>query len=147
VYDVRARCARRVLEGDRSVSAERVDTTVEGKTLKLLFIPIRVAVDSIVLDLANEYLYYGPLSGTHLYRIPAAALRDAALSPKELAARVEDYGPKPISDGITIDRDDNVYLTAIEEHAVTVLRPPGATRRRNGDRGGPGSGEAHAERG
>jgi sugar lactone lactonase YvrE len=125
VYDVAARRARRVLGGDRSVAAERVDTVVEGKTLRLLFVPIRVAVDSIVLDLANEYLYFGPLSGTRLYRIAAAALRDPTLSAAELAAAVEDYGPKPISDGITIDRDGTVYLTAIEDHAVTVLRPPG----------------------
>jgi sugar lactone lactonase YvrE len=125
VYDVAAGRARRVLQGDRSVVAEPIDMAVEGAKIKLLFIPIRVAVDSIVLDLPNDHLYYGPLSGTRMYRIATAALRDPNLSPAELAAAVEDYGPKPISDGITIDRDDNIYLTAIEDHAITVLRPPG----------------------
>lgn len=126
VYDIAARRARRVLQGHPSVAAEHVDTVVEGKTLHLGFLSIRVAVDSITLDLPNAYLYFGPLSGTRLYRVPTAALRDGALSPAALAAAVEDYGPKPISDGITIDRDDNIYFTAIEDHAVTVLRPPRA---------------------
>jgi sugar lactone lactonase YvrE len=126
VYDIAAGRARRVLQGHPSVAAERVDTVVEGRTLRLAFLPIRVAVDSIVLDLPNEHLYFGPLSGTRLYRVRAAALRDPALSPAELGAAVEDYGPKPISDGITIDRDDNIYFTAIEDHAITVLHPPQA---------------------
>ncbi len=126
VYDIAARRARRVLQGHASVAAEPVDTVVEGHTLRLAFIPIRVAVDSIVLDLPNEYLYFGPLSGHRLYRVRTAALRDPALSAEALGAAVEDYGPKPISDGITIDRDDNIYLTAIEDRAVTVLRPTAA---------------------
>jgi sugar lactone lactonase YvrE len=125
VYDVAARRARRLLAGHRSVAAEAVDMTVEGTKITLLFVPIRVAVDSIVLDLANEYLYYGPLSGTRMYRVRAATLRDPALSASEVEAAVEDWGPKPVSDGITIDRDGNVYITAIEDRAVTVLRPPG----------------------
>jgi sugar lactone lactonase YvrE len=126
VYDIAARRARRVLQGHPSVAAESVSMVVEGRTIRLVFVPIRVAVDSIVLDLPNEYLYFGPLSGHRMYRVRTAALRDATLSPAALGAAVEDYGPKPISDGITIDHDDNIYLTAIEDHAVTVLRPPTA---------------------
>jgi sugar lactone lactonase YvrE len=125
VYDVAARRARRVLQGHPSVAAEAVNMVVEGRTIRLAFIPIRVAVDSIVLDLPNEYLYFGPLSGTRMYRIRAAALRDPTLSAEQLGAAVEDYGPKPVSDGISIDREGNIYVTAIEDHAITVLRPPG----------------------
>jgi len=126
VYDIGARRARRVLQGHKSVAAESVNMVVEGRTIRLAFIPIRVAVDSIVLDLPNAYLYFGPLSGHRMYRVPTVALRDATLSAEALGAAVEDYGPKPISDGITIDRDDNIYLTAIEDRAVTVLRPRAA---------------------
>ncbi len=123
VYDVANKRARRVLQGHKSVAAESVDMAVEGYKIKLLFVPIHIAVDSIVLDLPNEYLYFGPLSGTRMYRVPTAALRDESLSAEALGKAVEDYGPKPISDGITIDRDDNIYLTAIEDRAITVLKP------------------------
>lgn len=126
VYDVAVKRGRRVLERHKSVQAEKVDMAVEGHKIKLLFVPIRIPVDSIVLDLPNEYLYFGPLSGTRLYRVATAALRDEQRPPESLAEAVEDYGPKPISDGITIDRDDNIYLTAIEDRAVTILKPPSA---------------------
>jgi sugar lactone lactonase YvrE len=124
VYDVAHKRARRLLQGHKSVAAEKVDMAIEGYKIKLLFVPIRVAVDSIVLDLANEYLYFGPLSGTRMYRVPTAALRDESLAAAALGNAVEDYGPKPISDGITIDRENNIYLTAIEDRAITVLKPP-----------------------
>jgi sugar lactone lactonase YvrE len=133
VYDVRRRQARRVLEGHKSVEAERVDTRVEGRKLRLLFIPIHVAVDSIVLDLANEYLYFAPFSGTRMYRVRTAALRDETLAPAALASAVEDYGPKPISDGITIDRQGTIYITAVEDQGVTLLHPPAAGTARGGD--------------
>ena len=124
VYDVANKRARRVLQGHESVAAESIDMAVEGYKIKLLFVPIHIAVDSIVLDLPNEHLYYGPMSGTRMYRVPTAALRDESLSAEALGKAVEDYGPKPISDGITIDRDDNIYITAIEDRAITVLKPP-----------------------
>ena len=126
VYDVAHRHARRVLQGHESVAPEKIDMAVEGYKIKLFFVPIRIGVDSIVLDLANEYLYFGPLSGTHMYRVPTAALRDERLSAEALGNAVEDYGPKPISDGITIDRANNIYITAIEDRAITVLEPPSA---------------------
>jgi len=124
VYDVAQQRGRRVLQGHKSVEPEKIDMAVEGYKIKLLFVPIRVAVDSIVLDLPNEYLYFGPLSGTRMYRLSTAALRDETLAAEALANAVEDYGPKPISDGITIDRDGNIYLTAIEDRAITMLKPP-----------------------
>ena len=91
VYDVAHKRARRLLQGHKSVAAEKVDMAIEGYKIKLLFVPIRVAVDSIVLDLANEYLYFGPLSGTRMYRVPTAALRDESLAAAALGNAVEDY--------------------------------------------------------
>jgi sugar lactone lactonase YvrE len=126
VYDIASGKARRVLEDHKSVKEEPIDMVVEGEKVKVFGImPLRVAVDSIVLDLDSKYLYYGPMSGTRLYRVPVAALLDASLSGKDLAAKVEDFAPKPVSDGITIDRDGNIYLTAIEQRGVVVIHPDG----------------------
>jgi sugar lactone lactonase YvrE len=126
VYDIETQKARRVLEDHASVKEEAVDMRVEGEKVTVLgAMPLRVAVDSIVLDLASEYLYYGPMSGTTMYRIPTAALLDASLSPEALAAEVRTFAPKPLSDGITIDAEGTLYLTAIEERAIMVIAPNG----------------------
>ena len=124
VYDIQRRKARRVLERHRSVREEPIDMVVEGKKMKVFgLLPLRVAVDSIVLDLASKFLYYGPMSGTQMYRIATQALLDQTLTPEQLEAKVEKFAPKPLSDGITIDREGTLYLTAIEERAIMVITP------------------------
>ena len=124
IYDIGAGGARRVLQDHHSVKEEPVDMIVEGEKVTLFgLMPLRVAVDSIVLSLDGETLYYGPMSGTTLYRIPTSALRDEDMDDAQLALEVEAFAPKPLSDGITIDREGNIYLTAIEDRAIVVLRP------------------------
>ena len=53
----------------------------------------------------------------------AADLNDASLSPEALAAHVEAYAPKPISDGASTDDQGRVYLTDPEHSAVLALEP------------------------
>jgi len=122
VYDVATKKARRVLQDHKSVKEAPLNMVVEGETVRVAgLIPLRVAVDSIALDLPGKNLLYGPMSGTRLYRIPTEALLDGSLSGEALEAKVEDYAPKPISDGISTDRDGTVYLTAIEHRAIMAI--------------------------
>lgn len=124
VYDVATKKARRVLQDDVSVKEQPINMVVEGKTIRVAgLLPLRVAVDSIALDIDGKNLFYGPMSGTRLYRVPTEALLDASLSEDVLRKKVEDYAPKPISDGITTDRDGNIYLTAIEDRAIMAIGP------------------------
>ena len=104
----------------------RTSTAVKGQELAFLqpdgsvVIP-RFGVNSIALDGANEWLYFGPFSGTGLYRVRTADLADAGLSPDALAARVERYADKPISDGIAIDNDGNIYISDVSASAIGVI--------------------------
>ncbi len=124
VYDIAEGRARRVLQDHHSVKEEPVDMIVEGEKVTLFGVmPLRVAVDSIVLSLDGETLYYGAMSGTTMYRIPASALLDEDMDDTQLALEIEAFAPKPLSDGITIDREGNLYLTAIEDRAIGLLRP------------------------
>jgi sugar lactone lactonase YvrE len=84
---------------------------------------LRIGVDSITLDRSGEWLYYAPVNGDRMFRIATAALDDASLSPAALAAKVEDYGPKTISDGLSSDDAGNVYVTDPEHSAVLTLGP------------------------
>ena len=65
------------------------------------------------------------MSGTSLYRVAAVDLLDATLSAEELSNRVERYGDKPICDGITVDGEGNVYITAITDNAIGVVDETG----------------------
>lgn len=134
VYDVASATARRVLESHPSVSAEKYVITHGGEPMRFFggLVALRGGVDGIALG--PEWLYYGALSGSTLYRLRLSDLRNAELPDNQLAKRVEAYGSKPLSDGLSSDLDGNVYVTDIEHNAIfrvgeerqprTLLRSP-----------------------
>lgn len=124
VYDVEKRKSRRVLDGHPSVQAQDYLLQAPGRDMVAYGLyALKIGVDSIGLDAKGEWLYFGPLSGDRMYRIRTADLDDETITPQDLAARVEDYGPKTISDGITTDVAGNVYLSDPEHSAVVRLTP------------------------
>ena len=118
--------ARRVLEGHSSVIPENVDLVIDKVPVQVkdesgkLSRP-HIGVNPITEDLDNEWVYFGPMHGLSLYRIKADDLVNEKLDSKALASRVERYSDKPISDGITIDKDNNIYLGELAENAIGVI--------------------------
>jgi sugar lactone lactonase YvrE len=122
VYDVRAGTSRRLLERHPSVVPDDYVLRAGGRDIVVLgLVTVRIGIDSITLDERGEWLYYGPVNGDRLWRVATRDLRDASLASDALAARVEDYGPKPLSDGLAIDAADTVYLTDPEHDAIHTL--------------------------
>ncbi len=123
VYDIETGQARRVLESDESVSAEPYLIRTATREMKFLggIVAMRGGVDGIALG--PEWLYYGSLTGSGLYRIRLDDLRDFSLPPGQLAGRVERVSDKPLSDGLSIDVEGNVYVTDIEHGAIFVVNP------------------------
>ena len=134
VYDVASATARRVLESPPSVSAEKFVISHGDEQMRFFggLVALRGGVDGIALG--PEWLYFGALSGSTLYRARLSDLRNAELPHTQLAKRVEAYSRKPLSDGLSTDIDGNVYVTDVEHNAIfrigderrprTLLRSP-----------------------
>lgn len=126
VVDLKTKKARRVLEGHASVVPEDVDLVIDGAPVRVRTpdgneIRPRIGINPIAADAQNEWLYYGPMHGTRLYRVRTADLRDPKLGPEALAARVETWAERPISDGISMDADGNIYISDVGNNAVGVI--------------------------
>ena len=123
VYDIETGRARRVLEGHESVSAEEYMIRSMGRDMEFLggVVTLRGGIDGIALG--PEWLYYGAISGSGLFRVRLRDLRDESLPAGQLANRVERVADKPLSDGFSIDVEGNVYITAIEHNAIFTAGP------------------------
>lgn len=118
---------RRLLENHASTSVEPgVEPMPAGRPWKFANGKVpQVHADGIAIDPQREYVYYKPLVGRTLYRVPIDALLDASLSAEAVGDRVERVAETGPTDGLEFDAQGNLYLTALEENAIKALRPDG----------------------
>ena len=125
VVDLTTGRARRVLEGSKYTVPEDLEMKVDDKVLSLGGHAAKIGVNPITVDDRNQWVYFAPMTGLSMYRVRTADLLDDTLYTPELETRVERYGDKPISDGSTIDRDGNVYITSITDDSIGVVQKNG----------------------
>lgn len=128
VYDLKQRTAHNALLGHASTYAEDgVVPKVGGEkwTHWLGFTP-KAGVAGIELSADGNWLYYHAISGRTLYRVPTEFLRDPRTAPSLAASHVENLGSTGSAiDGMCLDTDGSLYMTAIEKDAIYVRRPDG----------------------
>jgi sugar lactone lactonase YvrE len=122
VVDLEHGSARRVLDGHPSTQVEKdVVVTVDGKPLRRTDgRGVEFSADGIALSRDGRHLYWQALTGKTLYRIETAALIDESPSDDALGERVERVGENGVSDGLWIDEDGRMYISALEEDAIKV---------------------------
>jgi sugar lactone lactonase YvrE len=135
VVDLRTGRVRRLLQGHSSVVPEPdVELAIDGTPVRIrqadgTVVHPRIGVNPIALDARDRWLYFGPMHGRTLYRIPTAVLRDERRTAEAVAAAVQAYAARPITDGISIDDAGNVYLGDLAANAVGVIGPDRQYRR------------------
>jgi sugar lactone lactonase YvrE len=132
VVDIQQKQAWR-WENHASLQAEDLDMVVEGNRMAFhqpdgSLTPARIAVNPITLSADGETLFYGAMTGTQWYSVPAALLRQQAPA-QQLAQAVQVVGQKPVSDGVSTDAEGNHFITNLSENAIDQLSPNGQLTR------------------
>jgi sugar lactone lactonase YvrE len=122
VYDVATRSARRVLESHVSVSAQNYLVRTPTRAMSFLagLFNFKAGVDGITLDADDEWLYYGAINHSGLFRVRVSDLLNETLPAQQLENRVERFSDKPLSDGLAA-ASGRVYVTDIEHGAVIAI--------------------------
>ena len=125
IYDTEQNSARRVLENHPSVVEQDWIINAGGRKMMLgwgVFV-VKLDVDLIALDRIGEWLYYGPMAHESMFRVRTKDLNNRSLTAKELGNKVEKFGPKPLSDGLSMELENNIYITDVEHGAILKLGP------------------------
>ncbi|MEM6553736.1 MAG: L-dopachrome tautomerase-related protein [Planctomycetota bacterium] len=128
VVDLKTRQTHNVLLAHQSTKA---DATVVPKIGAYRWRDLfgrtpQVNVAGVELSPDKQWLYYHALTGRTLYRIPTDLVADPTVSDADRAAAVEDLGSTgSVIDGMHMDEDGNLYMTALEKDAILIRRPNG----------------------
>lgn len=126
VLDLASGNARRVLDGHPAVTAgnER-NIVLDGQTLKAPGgAALRVNADPLEVSQDGAWLYFGPLQGPWS-KVRIADLTASALTPAQLASRVEPFADLPPTGGTVMDAKGNLYFSDLAHDAIRVRRPDG----------------------
>ena len=127
IVDLTTGLSRRVLQGHPSVQPDAaLSLSIDGARIESKRLDGSAAdpiggVTPLALDKKGEWLYFGPLRSTHLYRVKTEHLRNPGLSAEKLAGLVEQYSNKPICAGITIDTKGNIYVSDLPAKAIGMI--------------------------
>ncbi|WP_232494481.1 major royal jelly family protein [Novosphingobium kaempferiae] len=129
VLDLKTGEARQVLIADRSTRADPAEHLHIGGKVGLLRSgkPPLVHADGIEMSPDGQWVYYRTLTDHNYWRVPAAALADAALPAAKLAASVVFLGKGPITGGIIMTPEGTLYGGDLEHGGIVGLRFTGRT--------------------
>ncbi|MDY0028746.1 MAG: L-dopachrome tautomerase-related protein [Pseudobdellovibrionaceae bacterium] len=122
----------RLMDGMPAIQPPEKPIMIGGKDLSVTKdgkdYPVRGALGPITLDVLRDTMYFGPMGEGKLYKVPLSKMSDVTVDADTLAKRIEVVGDKPASAGITVDAEENVYITAIEKNEIGVIDKAGQYR-------------------
>jgi len=131
VVDLNTGHSRRMLQSHPFLQADADKTMiVEGKPGTFTdddgqSQALQLGLNPIAIDAQNEWVYFSTIHAGTLYRIPAKLLADKHADDATLVAAIQDFAPKPTSDGIAADGTGRIYITNLEDNAISIADSSG----------------------
>jgi sugar lactone lactonase YvrE len=120
VVDLGTKEARRFLSGHPFVKAD--PTVVVKHHGDPIHRPdgrgVEFSADGIALSPDGQTLYWQALTGRKLYSVSTSVLEDPSATDETVAAAVKDAGNNGVSDGLWMDGEGRMYISALQEDAI-----------------------------
>lgn len=125
VVDLKSGEAWRALDKDPSVMPQSWVIRNPTRTLSWLggLFTLKPGIDGIAISKNDQQLVYGAMAHDTLFSVPTAALRRAEAG--QAALQVKALGRKPLNDGLSMDRENNIFITDVEHGSVMRMTPGG----------------------
>jgi sugar lactone lactonase YvrE len=130
VIDLNTGQVRRVLQGHKVFQPGDTPIIAEGKAMRMKdekgkVHDIKLGLNPIAIDPANEWVYFASMTPGKLYRVPAGILGDFSKPESAIEKAIEAYADKPSSDGIAAGENGTVYITNVDENAISIADKSG----------------------
>ena len=127
VYNTRTQKSWRVLNRHESVYPQNILIRSQIRDMAFFggLLEMKTGVDGIALSRDNQWLYFAAMNHDTLYRVPTDVLQQPDVDDASVEEQLEPVGKKPLNDGLSIDDQNNVYITDIEHQAVVRMAPDG----------------------
>lgn len=125
VVDLKTGASRRILSGNEIFQPGDNPIIAEGKPMSMRddegkVHELKLGLNPIAIDPLNEWVYFASMTLGSLYRMPAAILGDFNKAETEIKESMETYASKPSSDGIAAGDNGKVYITNVDENAISI---------------------------
>ncbi len=122
IYDSKKNAAKRILDQSPYTNNEpHFFFNIDGRTV-LKETPMLTGADGIALSGDKKSLYWTNLTGNTLYSLPTEKLRDFSITEAEIEKSVVKVSSLPSNtDGMTGDRENNIYMTALTLNGLMKL--------------------------
>jgi sugar lactone lactonase YvrE len=130
VIDLKTGQTRRVLSGNKFFQPGETPIIAEGKPMQMkddqnTVHQIKLGLNPIAIDPENDWVYFGAMTPGKLYRVSAETLGNFAKSESEIESVIEVYADKPSCDGIAAGENGKVYITNVNEGAISIADQSG----------------------
>lgn len=130
VVDLNTGETRRVLSSNKVFQPAETPIMVEGKPMRLTddegkIHDVKLGLNPITISPDNEWLYFASMTAGNLYRVPSAILGDLTQPESAIEAAIEVYGKKPYSDGMAAAKGGVVYVTNVNDNAISEVSSEG----------------------
>ncbi|MES3040339.1 MAG: L-dopachrome tautomerase-related protein [Pseudomonadota bacterium] len=125
MVDLKSGDAWRALDQDPSVMPQSWLIRTSTKTMSWLggLFTLKPGIDGIAISKNDQFLVYGAMAHDTLFSVPTAALSRAEAG--QAALQVRALGRKPLNDGLSMDRNDNIFIADVEHGSVMKMTPAG----------------------